>query len=365
MFIYHTIPRYIKIIFLLITVFFIASLLFYFTVIYTPSYKVTIDNNAIDNCINNEAYGHSNLVQINNKLYYGYSNHLLKNGVYEITSDSTKRIFFDWSLFDNSMFNYKIYKNNMINPYVDDENNILYYDMFWKRDKTLIKLDDSKPYHSLFVINDELYLTADIESSYCIYKYNDGTPRLVASSELCGDGFFPYAYCNNYIYYTNEVSNSIEDDIITKSLLKYDMNTQKNIGKVNINEKGYIIAMIGFNDRVYYAAMNNVLMTSYIVEVDFSTSKKTQIYSTDGGFFINGYNDTLFLLICGGNEQGIYKLNDKSKKFELLFNDCTSYVLGSLYIVDNNHLYFTDEKRNLFRIDINGNNYQKVFGLKE
>lgn len=338
-----------------------GSIFIYFQVFYTKSYGCVFSDNRIENgCNNEQANLNSRLWQIGDKLYYSYRNHLFRNGVYEITPSRTDRVYYDWSPFECSVFNYNVYQEKLIKPFVEMDNTLQNYDLVHHQDQPLFSFGDEELFHSAFVVDGKLYLTSESDNT-CIFRYDDKDEKteLVASPELCAFDYYPMTYRGNLMYYCldSEMPGA-------KNLYQYDMFKKETVWNAEINETNSIRTMIAQKDKVYNIAYDSNSFQATVYEVDLSTKAKRKLYETEDNIKINGSENQLFLENTAGECKGIYKLDASNGRFELIFDDEEINLYQSLYLIDNDWGYFTDIHENLYSVKQDGSDYQTVFSIR-
>ena len=368
------------IIILIITVLFFIPYCILFNTSYFNRINIQDNNNNNFNYNNDIANIGSDLIQIDNKLYYNYVNgECLKYGTYEIGSYITRRV--NWDGFSVSPQNIRlseVYKGKIldswaksdsyfidsegINPFIEDGKYINgdiiieYFDFSNKTYKEYITIKNPEKYilqPSFTVIGETIYFYS---KDCSLYLYDGESIKLVADiKDLESRDFYLQTkgyISNSQIYYQGYIDNKLY-------IYCYNTERKKIIYKFCIddvpNAENGVSNLIADGDDVYFLADFNKL---YHINLKENTIEK--LFETKGVITANYYNQKLYIGVEKYlDENGLYTLDlSNNKKVQKLNTKETCGV----YILDDEWIYFTDQNEKVYRITPDGKSIEKVFG---
>lgn len=332
----------------------------------------TVDN-SYNNCLaNNELNMHSNLAKIGGKLYYSYSNNdSFKYGTYDISSFITKRIYWEGISSSPVTLNLDVIGNEKI-LFNAGNGSVEFYDTKNGKYMPLYSLDhnqiDNNLYLETFFIDGYQYWYSGEGPAWCsdgykIYRDVNGKLELIFSTDvISADYFGAPQFDDRYIYL--EAGKEDKFNISKAYFYKYDILKKQVINRMQIDINNHLNSNIVTNDKIYsisgiYNEKSDENDTFLCVS-EMNTKKQKKILSTTGTQILNGYNN----LVCigvneSGNKNGLYVIDIKTDEVKKIYDEKAVY---SIYIVDNQWIYFTDQNEKLYRITPDGKTIEKVFG---
>lgn len=372
----------------LLSVFFfiVALCIAYFSLINVPHHNVKIESDSYNNSyLNTYSNIMPRLARVGDKLYYNASNDFFKYGTYEITTDSTKRIYWEGPSFSGSYIDLDCASDDKLFDCIVENNLIKYYDFEHKCYQEYLKISESDAENpkELFIVKNQIYCcyfefcdyTSNFYSTYNLYRLVERDSELILSVDNLGFDYIsaPQFY-DKYIYFiaVQRLSNKENSDI-KQFVCKYDPDNRKIIDKMLCfegSESGGGIERFScssaVNDKIYGVATDQFDEHSgnyieYIYSADLKNKTSNLIFKSDGSTIINSYEDKVFICVENGKDKGIYSVDIETDEVTKIFDK--DMDINGLYIVDSEYLYFTDYAYfNLYRITQDGKTFEKVFG---
>lgn len=336
---------------LCVVVFLIILSVFALWILFKPKahFDISIKPSEINNAYHNTlANGASNLVQIDDKLYYNYRNgDSLRYGTYEITESMTRRVYWEGpALSPRNISLDNVYDGQIaedIETYLDiSTGEMIHVDS--------VIPQELNPYYS-FVVNDVWYFNT-LGDHQELYRMQDDRPQLVVSADTLGESEIPLIRCidDSFIYYV-----SYHDGLCKFSL---DSGSKQSIFPEELthieNALSTIRCLFAKDGSIYY-----LVDSTDIYETDFNSETTTLLYHSDDYIScINLLDDTLFFsddAISGS----IFSLSVTNRTKESL---PTKYSkVNEIYLPDKEYVYYNDYHENLFRINRKTKEIEKVF----
>lgn len=372
----------------LLSVFFfiVALCIAYFSLINVPHHNVKIESDSYNNSyLNTYSNIMPSLARVGDKLYYNASNDFFKYGTYEITTDSTKRIYWEGPSLSGSYINLNCASDDKLFYYIVENNLIKYYDFENKCYREYSKISDSGNENpkELFVVKNQIYCCysesceygSDFYSTYNLYRQTEnGTELILSVNDLEFDYISAPQFYDKYIYFiaVQRLSDKENSDI-KQFVCKYNPDNKKIIDKMLCFESNEYSGGIErfncssvVNDKIYGIVTNQFDEQSgdgnvYIYSADLKNKKSNLIFKSDGSTIINSYEDKVFICVENGNNKGIYSVDTTTDEVTKIFDKDIN--INGFYIVDSKYLYFTDDAYFcLYRITQDGKTLEKVFG---
>lgn len=331
---------------------------------------ISVKESVVDNRYNNSCAGTGvKLIQIGDKLYYNYNNSdSINYGTYEISSNECRRIH--WNGVQENPVNLSLeyfYKNKIFNDsIINDIGEEEYYDVETESFKPCnlipnFKSPDGLSYYRFFA-GDDIYCATDKtiykslgDNQYTVFAAKDdlNCEELASLPE-------PFYIQGKYLYY----ETLIKDDFY---LCRYDTENKKIVNKIPytslINESmpdaTYGLSMnklIADSDNVYLVLDGHALL--FFDLVNNSVEKITDPNST---LCMNYYNNTLYYGVMHEKNSGLYRVDcSKMSKAEKIYDK----GVCSIYILDDEYVYFTDFDENLYRIKNDTKKVEVVFSIQ-
>lgn len=214
-------------------------------------------------------------------------------------------------------------------------------------------------FYRFFTLNNELYLCSESEDGN-IYKYKDGSCSLVYSQSYLQT--YNHDFFNNFMYYT--LSETDFNRYI--NVYKYDLNTQKTLGKLDFsglkeiyNKPKYAANKICLLDNYLYVDYTENGQSDgvhHFYRLDISNNTFAELYNGEKSFYLNGYGENAYLGFPDEDNAGLYLATPYTDSLVKL---CSKDV-SSIFIVDDKWIYFSDINDALYRILPNGENLEKI-----
>lgn len=245
------------------------------------------------------------------------------------------------------------------------------------------------------------------EDTYTIYHYvDDDTVDIAASETLCGEGFFPYDYCGGKMYYFSEgldsekpVPNDFHADLYDigqRRLYEYDLATRKTtrcfdfscLDNALPDRSCALDDLLVAGDQVYLIVKKlECLEDHYSPEIiehdamlqDIGYAEKMLIFRydirsdsleklmeiDDCNLTVNGCGDTVYMKTVSEDYSGsagtlvdrLYAFRADSVEPAVLH---TGKSIKSLYIFDEEWLYYSTDDSHLYRIRPDDNKNELV-----
>jgi hypothetical protein len=157
--------------------------------------------------------------------------------------------------------------------------------------------------------------------------------------------YIPYPNDKTYDFYALSLNGN------DKKIYNTKLSKSRSIEDVVVDNNIAIIASVG--DGVGPRA------DSYIYMIDFENNGDVNDIAKNKNSF-NYYNGKVYAY--GGdddNDEGIYIIDIKDKSSKKIY-DCKAYI-HSVFIIDTEWVYFTDEYCNLYRVSVDGSKVETVF----
>ena len=320
--------------------------------------KKTDVNNRYHNGICNVS---NELIQIDDTIYYNYPRDCMYYGTYEIKTGSLRRVHWDgFKLYPNNIslddvYQNRIYKDNALNLYWDFENDTLIEDT----DIPPCKVREDGTYETLrFFANDDMYYFSDSELDK--WDEDKGFSRIASSSDLGDDSIRMYISDGFYISdsFIDYIVVDDKKDQLSYCLKRFDIASKKIVNQISFGEifpgRSFSSSdLISDGDNVF-ALFDGVVLYRF----NYSNNSAEKIIETNSVIYMNCYNHSLYYGVMHEKDAGIYKIdyNGKAKPEKI-------YDMGvqSVYILDDDYVYFTDTDGNLFRITTDGKIKENVF----
>ena len=346
--------------FILVLFLWIAGALTLSSLFILPQGSADITGNSVDNNYNNILAG-SNLVRINNKLYYNFERNAQNYGLIEISKDGSRRIYWEGIMLHAPRLSYPIRMHNGsltmelengIKHYVADTNAFEEYKPF-----------NTIPEISLYFQETDLglFYESKVEpgqfGNLCVY---DGNSTKVIAEEI--ESF--YADCCDIYYYTLTSPTGQSGEF-----RKYCMVDKTDVSICELNnyrcvfsfmlEKNYLIF-----EGVNLNEGNDTEFSVYKINLS-NADKKPELVCRGNAIVsyaynqydinsMNVYNGTIYVASCSGLTAFDVSSNDKRKLYNHYVEEC--------YIVDDTWIYFVDRNARLLRIPQTGGNAELVYG---
>lgn len=345
------------------------------------SKKIEIKNISTDKSyINDKSNIGSDLVQINDKLFYNYNNDCFKYGLYVIGQNNTNRIWWDGFSFEPQceISLTTIYKNHILNPIADsnskylDTNNensfeiegsylngeivIREFDVDKGEYEEFLKIPnpDKVKFSSSFQVCDGYFYLFSIDNE--IYRYNENydKPLNIISKndfDLSAFDMKTYSYFFGDDIYFLTLNNN------RPSVCRYDINAQKQLSIVSLDgvietENGIDNFIISGDGEGYFCVNNNQLY-----QINFVTKQIEKVYETDGALKVNLFNSKPVIAVEKSSEKnGIYVVYDLENIDRL-----TNTEACSIYNFDDIYIYYTDSFDKLYRVSVSNKKLENIF----
>lgn len=345
------------------------------------SKKIEIKNISTDKSyINDKSNIGSDLVQINDKLFYNYNNDCFKYGLYVIGQNNTNRIWWDVFSFEPQceISLTTIYKNHILNPIADsnskylDTNNensfeiegsylngeivIREFDVDKGEYEEFLKIPnpDKVKFSSSFQVCDGYFYLFSIDNE--IYRYNENydKPLNIISKndfDLSAFDMKTYSYFFGDDIYFLTLNNN------RPSVCRYDINAQKQLSIVSLDgvietENGIDNFIISGDGEGYFCVNNNQLY-----QINFVTKQIEKVYETDGALKVNLFNSKPVIAVEKSSEKnGIYVVYDLENIDRL-----TNTEACSIYNFDDIYIYYTDSFDKLYRVSVSNKKLENIF----
>lgn len=323
-------------------------------IIFIPTknnYGVQISKTYVNNSYNNTVANlYSKLIQIEDKLYYNYCNgDCINYGTYEISSNKTRRVYWNGIRITPTEIELdNVYGGKIMNGYTS------YLDVDSGKfiDNNVLNVPENMKDYRAFVKDNTWYLISEEN----LYKINNGNFQLLVSKDELNikEFFFEQSlYLNgNFVYYQtyNKEGNEIE-------ICKYNTDTKQKavfpIGNIPNTENG-ISYMLADEDYAFI-----VVDYCRLYCINFSKNTITELFETKGLMVVNYYNNQIYVGVqYSPEENGVYLIGLSNQN---PVNRLTDIEAGSIYILDDEHIYFTDRNECLYRVNVSEKNIEKVF----
>lgn len=358
----------------------------YFSLTYVPHHNVKIEGGTYSNSyLNTYSNIMPRLARVDNKLYYNASNDFFKYGTYEITTDYTKRVYWQGPALSWENISLDCVSDKTIFSPLIENNKIQYYDFENNRyeDYLQISESDTESPKELFVVNNEIYSCYcelcdygnNFYSTYKLYRQaEDDIELILSANDLDFDYISAPQFYDKYIYFiaVQKLSDKENHDI-KQFVCKYDLNNRTIVDKMLCFEGSeYGVGIEHFNcstavnNKVYGIAADQSNEHSddsseYVYSADLNNKTSNLILKSNGTAIINSYEDKVFIAVENGQDKGIYSVDTATDKVTKIFEN--DMDINGLYIVDSKYLYFTDNSYFcLYRITQDGKTLEKVFG---
>lgn len=336
---------------------------------FIPSGKYICNEKYSDNNYNNAYLSEGNLVRIDDKLYYNYdpNDSVFRYGLYEISQDGNKRIYWDGPSFEpgNNLFKMQVHNDYLLASDYDAEitsqsvssngllsqfnGNIYFLDLQNNAIEKLysLKNDEIKKFKYFYIIDGSIYIFTDKS----IYISEDGV-NITKVFDKLNDVVNKTAY-EKLCYISNEKLLYINDDLF---LIEYDMKSQKEVSSINLSEISTDIDafrdVFVCDNKIIVSTYENSSFEAYAIDSDIK-----QIYKKthEPYYYINSYNDKILVSSPSG---GLDVLDVRKTDIE---NLVPSGVCDT-YIIDDEWVYYVNSKGALCRINNKSNESEKVFG---
>ncbi len=332
-----------------------------------PKGKYYQGGNRINNGYNNCYLSEGNIVEIENKLYFNYNgkDNIFMCGLYEISSNSSKRIYWNGSSFEPGNNKYKLQNINdylLFLNYTDDKTYVVtdneivpqfngeIFDVDLQTNELnklySIKINSNPCYGYYYIIdnkiyiftNDKIYLSYDGVTVAEIFNGLADVANKTAYEKLC------YISDNILLYISND-----------NYLIKYDLMKKEQICAISLsrisndpNSYGEIFAC---NEEAIITTYDGNYISVYAVndEVDLIYKKGSDDY-----YYINSDDNKIFI---SSKSIGLDILDIKTGDIKALIktNVCDTYIF------DDKWVYYVNSNGDLNRITKTGEISEIVF----
>ncbi len=298
--------------------------------------NVEINSTSVNNSYNNTKANQnsSDLAQIDDKLYYHYTNRFGASEYYEIGNSYSKKINVDRNISFDNIYKGKLLDINsdLIKEYNSEQNE------WTARDD--IKLPDNVSNYRISACGDTLYLETYEELYRCS---GNEFQKWVTSKDLGVQIDLSKMYIDGDIIYYHKEKDSSD------SFCRFDTKSKQS-EEVDVGNISLVTGFIEHDDRVYYLNESETLH-----QVDFNTKKVKKLFgSGSGAMLFDLCGDTLCVAVQF-SDTGIY-ISKNNGDFEKI-SDADA---DSLYIVDEIYIYYTAEEGKLFRVSVDGKKEEQV-----
>lgn len=347
--------------------------------------SLEFDRNYVDNSYNNTLVGAGEIARHDNRIFYSYQpeGERIKNGVYEISENGFSKIYYP-TLFEinepielHMQYSENLVLVDLINYVplgveVDYEHN--------HENNFIVKLDTAKnsfdqiiffenfeqPIDYYYLVNDDFYF---VSNGY-IYDYSNGKySKLLDVNKIYGYEQYGFSTCtgfNGWYVDNGQIYFFSSED---KSFCAYNIENKQT--KVIIDEDG-LKNGIGLNcfeeiDNLFLVNKNMVVFTVFDSFSDNKTTFKYFCFDINNlkfnflaenlysdCFSVNMHDDYLYL---GSDILGLRSVNLVDKKITQLSEKSSV----SISVLDDKYIYFVDENKSLYRVDINDKKTEMIF----
>ena len=317
------------------------SVWFYFTS--TDRYFLPkIENNEAENYYNNtEANQSSGAVRINDTIFFHFHEKTgEKSGTYIISGGSAHRISKESINFD-CVYDKKLY-------YFDEDSNLYYLDVNGKKHmEQNIKVPSELKGLWMFSCEDTLF----VQANSSVYRYESGSFKIFVDYKDLNLGqnviqhYCTYIYSNDFYYWYNENNKT--------HFCKFDTVKKQTDFEVELNINDVSSVLVD-NKNIYFIVGDDEHSKLYSINKQTKTSEL--LFSTEGFLIVNLYNGKIIVGVRSGKESGVYMVESAQKSKKL-----SSKEPITVYLFDDNYVYFTDMNYRLIRINLENSMQEVVF----
>ena len=317
------------------------SVWFYFTS--TDRYFLPkIENNEAENYYNNtEANQSSGAVKINDTIFFHFHEKTgEKSGTYIISGGSAHRISKESINFD-CVYDKKLY-------YFDEDSNLYYLDVNGKKHmEQNIKVPSELKGLWMFSCEDTLF----VQANSSVYRYESGSFKIFVDYKDLNLGqnviqhYCTYIYSNDFYYWYNENNKT--------HFCKFDTVKKQTDFEVELNINDVSSVLVD-NKNIYFIVGDDEHSKLYSINKQTKTSEL--LFSTEGFLIVNLYNGKIIVGVRSGKESGVYMVESAQKSKKL-----SSKEPITVYLFDDNYVYFTDMNYRLIRINLENSMQEVVF----
>lgn len=317
------------------------SVWFYFTS--TDRYFLPkIENNEAENYYNNtKANQSSGAVKINDTIFFHFHEKTgEKSGTYIISGGSAHRISKESINFD-CVYDKKLY-------YFDEDSNLYYLDINGKKHmEQNIKVPSELKGLRMFSCEDTLF----VQANSSVYRYESGSFKIFVDYKDLNLGqnviqhYCTYIYSNDFYYWYNENNKT--------HFCKYDTVKKQTDFEVELNINDVSSVLVD-NKNIYFIVGDDE--HSKLYSINKQTKNSELLFSTEGFLIVNLYNGKIIVGVRSGKESGVYMVESAQKSKKL-----SSKEPVTVYLFDDNYVYFTDMNYRLIRINLENSMQEVVF----
>ena len=317
------------------------SVWFYFTS--TDRYFLPkIENNEAENYYNNtEANQSSGAVKINDTIFFHFHEKTgEKSGTYIISGGSAHRISKESINFD-CVYDKKLY-------YFDEDSNLYYLDVNGKKHmEQNIKVPSELKGLWMFSCEDTLF----VQANSSVYRYESGSFKIFVDYKDLNLGqnviqhYCTYIYSNDFYYWYNENNKT--------HFCKFDTVKKQTDFEVELNINDVSSVLVD-NKNIYFIVGDDE--HSKLYSINKQTKNSELLFSTEGFLIVNLYNGKIIVGVRSGKESGVYMVESAQKSKKL-----SSKEPITVYLFDDNYVYFTDMNYRLIRINLENSMQEVVF----
>ena len=317
------------------------SVWFYFTS--TDRYFLPkIENNEAENYYNNtKANQSSGAVKINDTIFFHFHEKTgEKSGTYIISGGSAHRISKENINFD-CVYDKKLY-------YFDEDSNLYYLDINGKKHmEQNIKVPSELKGLWMFSCEDTLF----VQANSSVYRYESGSFKIFVDYKDLNLGqnviqhYCTYIYSNDFYYWYNENNKT--------HFCKFDTVKKQTDFEVELNINDVSSVLVD-NKNIYFIVDDDEHSKLYSINKQTKTSEL--LFSTEGFLIVNLYNGKIIVGVRSGKESGVYMVESAQKSKKL-----SSKEPITVYLFDDNYVYFTDMNYRLIRINLENSMQEVVF----
>lgn len=324
------------------------------------------DNLVIDGQINSCYNGYfPDLVRKDNELYYCYYGNAFNSGIYRISSKGSERMLNanvrflpGFSINIPSLF----LKNNTVFTTDDCYEDFNVLDTSGKEASFSFALKSNEELINAKIFNNEVFIHVDC------YRNNQHVSKLYMSTGIGFEEIFDfdekvsdYYVLKNNLYWICEQSNGsllYKSSLASKGKCLLRKLDYTNVSDLFVCDNyAYICSSnMDTSEGVSLAELNRLKSTVSLV--DLRSDRNKDIF-TSRTVTAACYGNDLYL--CGDendDNKGLFVFSAENFKLKKLTDE---YALN-FYVLDDKYVYYTDSGHRLYRMTLDGENVEKVFG---
>ena len=199
----------------------------------------------------------------------------------------------------------------------------------------------------MFSCEDTLF----VQANSSVYRYESGSFKIFVDYKDLNLGqnviqhYCTYIYSNDFYYWYNENNKT--------HFCKFDTVKKQTDFEVELNINDVSSVLVD-NKNIYFIVDDDEHSKLYSINKQTKTSEL--LFSTEGFLIVNLYNGKIIVGVRSGKESGVYMVESAQKSKKL-----SSKEPITVYLFDDNYVYFTDMNYRLIRINLENSMQEVVF----